>query len=82
MKCEEDEEGKECYWFICDPQQLKTITEAARARELPVSSSTLEYIPKSTVSLKEVAYHKAESLVDLIHEHQDVIRVYSNFELE
>lgn len=82
MKCEEDEEGGICYWFICEPQQLKTVAEAAKARGLTVSASTLEYLPKSTVPLKETAYHKAETLVDLLHEHQDVIRVYDNFELE
>lgn len=78
VKYEVDEEGEQCYWFTCDSQQLKKVTDALKSAGLSVASSTLEYLPKSTVALNDVAYHKALSLIDLIKDHQDVIRVYDN----
>lgn len=78
---EEDMTGLPSYCFVCDPQQLKKVTDAITLRGLSLSSSTLEYIPRSPVGLSSVQYGKAASLVELIEDHQDVIRVHSNFEM-
>ena len=81
IQCEEDDEEEQQFLFICDPQELKIVTEALKSNNLSVVSSTLEYIPKMSVALEEEDYQKALSFVDTLREHKDVIKVYENLEL-
>ena len=75
--CEDD-----CYQFKCEPSEMKFVSDAVTKMGLTVSSSTLEYIPKSYVPLDEKLYHKAIRLVDLLTENLDVMEVYDNFTLQ
>lgn len=72
----------DCYQLMCEPSDLKAVSEAVTERGLSVSSATLEYIPRSYVSLDEVLYNKAVRLVDLLMEIPDVMEVYDNFILK
>ena len=72
----------DCYQLKCEPSDLKSVSEAVTERGLSVSSATLEYIPRSYVSLEEVLYNKAVRLVDLLMEIPDVMEVYDNFVLK
>eukprot|EP00731_Ephydatia_muelleri_P033368 Em0028g43a len=79
VSCEEqDEEGNEMCRFICDPNSLKSVSDALREKKLNVSSTVLEYIPKSYAVLDEEKYNKACALLDALSEHADVIHVYNN----
>ena len=82
-----EEEGseladEECYQFKCEPNCLKAVSDAVKEKGFSVSSATLEYIPKSYMSLDHGAYDKATNLVDLLSSHADVIEVYDNFSLQ
>lgn len=73
---------EECYQFKCEPSEMRSVSDAVVKMGLTVSSSTLEYIPKSYVCLDERLYNKAVRLVDLLTENPDVMEVYDNFTLQ
>ena len=75
---EQDEEGNEICRFFCDPNSLRSVSDALRERKLNVTSAALEYVPKSYVSLDEEKYNKACTLLDALSEHADVMHVYNN----
>ena len=79
VSCEEqDEEGNEMCRFLCDPNSLKSVSDALKEKKLKVSSTALEYIPKSYAILDEEKYNKACALLDALSEHADIIHVYNN----
>ena len=79
---EEGGSDDECYQLKCEPNHLKAVSDAVKEKGFSVSSETLEYIPKSYVSLDHQAYDKATKLVDLLSSHADVMEVYDNFSLQ
>lgn len=72
----------ECYQFKCEPSEMRSVLDAVAKMGLTVSSSTLEYIPKSYVCLDERLYNKAVRLIELLTENPDVMEVYDNFTLQ
>lgn len=76
--------GEECYQFVCEVKFLKSATENLRHKNqsIQVASSTLEYLPTSLVMLDDKAHQRAESLVALLRDHEDIVRVYDNFLLK
>ena len=76
------EAEEEICQFKCEPSDLKMVSDALRKRGLAISSATLEYIPKSYVSLDSNAYEKATRLVDHLSEDSDVMDIHSNFLLK
>ena len=45
-----------------------------------VTSSELEYIPHTLVSLSSESLQQAEKLIDTLDDHMDIVRVYDNIE--
>ena len=86
MSSSSDEGGSDseddCFQFKCEPSEMKSVSDAVTKMGLTLSSSTLEYIPKSCVPLEEKLYNKAIRLVDLLTENPDVMEVYDNFTLQ
>lgn len=72
-----DEQGNEICRFLCEPNSLKFVSNAL-GEKLSIFSASLEYVPKSYVSLDEEKYNKACALLDALSEHPDVIQVYNN----
>lgn len=46
--------------------------------QLEPVSSTLEYLPQATVTLKKSQMEQAAKLVEALSDHDEVIRVYDN----
>ena len=78
---ETDPENVVVVHLICEPNELNSVCAAVRERGLGVSSTSLEYLPKSFKSLTQEQFEKAEKLVELLSEQSDVVAVYSNHEL-
>lgn len=66
----------------CEPHDLNAVCNAVKAKGLTVSSASVEYLPKSYVALTEQQVDKAEKLVELLSEHNDVVGVHCNYELD
>ena len=73
---------EECLQLICEPNELKSVSDAVRRKGLTVTMETWEYIPTSYVPLVKESFEKALKVVDILNEHNDVMEVYSNFTLE
>lgn len=65
----------------CDPSDLNAVCSAVRDKGLEVSAAFTDHFPKSFVSLTQEQFEKAEKLVELLSEHDDVVSVHSNHEL-
>lgn len=78
----EDVEAMEDEWIITTPKEvLDQVREALVKAGVTVTSSQLEMLPKNK---KLVEGREAEVLINLVEaleEHDDVIKVFSNFEL-
>lgn len=78
-ECEDDGSSVQ---LQCEPHDLNAVCNVVKAKGLTVSSASVEYLPKSYVALTEQQVDKAEKLVELLSEHNDVVGVHSNYELD
>ena len=70
------------YQFICDPRDVSAVAAVIKKRSFTVLSATQDYSPKTLVKLDQEEFEKAEKLVQMLEEHEDVIDVYDNFVLK
>ena len=73
---------EKCFQFLCDPSDLKSVSDSIKARSFTVSSASVEYIPKTYVELNQRKYEKALRIVGQLSEQDDVVEVYDNFVLK
>lgn len=59
-------------------QDLKKVSDAARAAGLAITSAGIEYVPNSTIELSDEDGEKLARFVDSIEEDDDVDAVYTN----
>ena len=62
--------------------QLHAVQEALKARKLPVQSSEIAMIPKSTVKVEGGEAKRLLQLVEGLEELDDVSKVFSNFDID
>ncbi len=62
-----------------EPSEMRGVVSAVKEKGLTVVSATLEYLPKTPVSLPPKACARAEKLLELLSQHSDVVEVHSNF---
>ena len=77
--CVYDKEG--VIQLKCNPSEMNAVCSAVREKELEISSASLDYLPKSFVSLTQEQFQKAEKLIEILSERSDVVAVYSNHKL-
>ena len=65
----------------CGSSELSAVCAAVRERGLEVTSASVVYLPRSSVSLTPEQFEKAEKLVEMLSDQSDVVTVYSNHEL-
>ena len=70
------------YQFKCDIDDLRQVINSLKENGVECFTTSFEYIPKTYVSLRLDAYNRANKFVDLLCDHEDVVEVYDNFELE
>jgi YebC/PmpR family DNA-binding regulatory protein len=64
------------------PDRLAAVAEALRAASIPVGSQKLVYVPRTTVMVSdEQAAAQVLRLHDALDDNDDVLNVYSNFDL-
>lgn len=70
-------------YVYCDPDVLMDVNEILAAKKFQIENAEITKIPKNTIKIesKEMA-EKILKLIDLIDDHDDVQKVYGNFEIE
>ena len=71
-----------CFQFLCEPGDLKAVSDAIKTQPFTISSASLEYIPKTFIELDGREYKRALRTVSLLSEQDDVVEVYDNFVLK
>ena len=74
----DDEDSYEVY---TEPSELHTVLEALEAKGVSAGAAELVRIPTNTVTLDEKQAESVLKLIDLFEEHDDVNRVWSNFDI-
>ena len=69
-------------WQVqCEPAATQAVRKAVEAAGLPVESSGLTRIPTTTVTVTGDTAAKVLALVEELEDHDDVQKVYANFEV-
>lgn len=66
--------------LLTDPDQLDQVQKSLSAAGVPISRAELTRLPKTTVVLKGAEAEHLIRLLDLLDDHDDVQKVYSNAE--
>ena len=69
------------YWILATPDVLEAVNRALEASGLPVERAEVTRLPKTTTEVQGAEAERLVRLLDLLDEHDDVQRVYTNAEL-
>jgi YebC/PmpR family DNA-binding regulatory protein len=73
--------GEETFEVVTPPEAMKAVHESLETAGIPVESSELTQVPKTTVELDEADAKKVLRLIDELEELDDVQDVYANFDI-
>lgn len=65
--------------FICDSIDLVKVAKALEIKGYKILDSSSEYIPKQTVDIQGPAREELDKLMERLHEHADIAKVYCNW---
>ena len=68
--------------LLCQPNDLNTVCNAVREKNLELVSASVQYLPRSQVALNEQKLEKAEKLLHMLSDHPDVVGVHTNYVLD
>lgn len=75
------EAGEDCYEVYSEPGELEKVKLALEKAGASIQTAELTMIPKSYVKLDGDEARKMLNLFDLLESHEDVSRVYANFDI-
>jgi YebC/PmpR family DNA-binding regulatory protein len=68
------------YQITCEPHDFRALRKALEAHKIPIASSQLASIPKTTCTVDEHTGRKVVGLLERLEDHDDVQAVHSNAE--
>lgn len=69
------------YEVVTTPEQFYKVRQALEAAKIPVASSDLTMVPKSTVRVEGKEAQQVLRLMEALEEHDDVQQAYANFDI-
>ncbi len=78
---EDIQEGENDFQVSCDPASYETVKAALEAAKLIPLSCEVSMIPKTHIKLAQEEATKMLRLMDALEEHDDVQKVYANFDI-
>jgi YebC/PmpR family DNA-binding regulatory protein len=69
------------YEIVTAPDQFYKVRQALEAAKIPIASSDLTMVPKSTVRVEGKEAQQVLRLMEALEEHDDVQRAYANFDI-
>jgi YebC/PmpR family DNA-binding regulatory protein len=73
---------EEAYEIICPPSLFNKVREVLEAQKIPVASSEITYVPKTSVKVEGKQAEQVLKLMEALEELDDVQNVYANFDLD
>lgn len=72
---------EDAYEVISTPKDFQAVNDALEKAEIPVLSAEVTQLPATTIPLGEAESRKILRLMDTIEDHDDVQKVYANFDI-
>ena len=69
------------YEIITSPQMFETVKAKLEEKKIPLVSAEVTMLPKTEVNIGEDKAEQVVRLMDNLEDHDDVIKVYSNFNI-
>jgi YebC/PmpR family DNA-binding regulatory protein len=69
------------YWILAGPEVLESVNQALERSGLPVERAEVTRLPQTSVEVSGEEADRLLRLLDLLDEHDDVQRVYSNADI-
>lgn len=79
---EDINEDKDNVYVICEPKNFDELKNKLKDSGFVCESAEVTYIPKNTVKVSGKVAESALKLMEALDEHDDVNKVWSNFEIE
>jgi transcriptional/translational regulatory protein YebC/TACO1 len=67
-----------CFQFLCGPKDLHSVKKELEAKELPVLSAEITFIPNTSIPMDAANLELVSKVMEKLDEHPDVLRVYTN----
>ena len=68
--------------LLCEPAELHTVQSALEEKKANIESADLVMAPKNTIAIEGKAAEQTLKLMLLLEDHDDVQKVYSNFDID
>jgi YebC/PmpR family DNA-binding regulatory protein len=73
---------EESFEIVCPPSLFNKVKEALEAQKIPISSSEITYVPKTSVKVEGRQAEQILKLLEALEELDDVQNVYANFDID
>jgi YebC/PmpR family DNA-binding regulatory protein len=73
---------EESFEIVCPPSLFNKVKEALEAQKIPVSSSEITFVPKTSVKVAGKQAEQVLKLLEALEELDDVQNVYANFDID
>jgi YebC/PmpR family DNA-binding regulatory protein len=74
------EEG--VFEIVTDPDNFETVSEAIKENGITWESAEITMVPKNTVKVEGSQAERLLKLMDILEDHDDIQKVYSNFDID
>lgn len=75
------EQTEDAYEVLSTPRDFQAVNDALAKAEIPVLSAEVTQLPSTLVPLAEDQSRKILKLMDMLEDHDDVQKVYANFDI-
>ena len=74
-------DAEDSWQVLCDPGRVMAVRDAIESIDIAIDSFSITMIPETSVSCSGTSASKVLNLVDALEDHDDVQKVYANFEI-
>lgn len=67
---------------VTDPDNFEAVVEALKENGIETESAEITMVPKNTVKVEGSQAERLLKLMDILEEHDDIQKVYSNFDID
>ncbi|MCA9731879.1 MAG: YebC/PmpR family DNA-binding transcriptional regulator [Deferribacteres bacterium] len=68
--------------LLCEPSSLQAVQSALEEKKIKIEEADLIMAPKTTIAIEGKAAEQTLKLMELLEDHDDVQKVYSNFDID
>lgn len=72
---------EKCYEVIAAPEDFEGVKDALQRQGIPLAAAEITMLPQTTITLQEREAEQVLKLMEALDEHDDVQKVYANFDI-